>query len=175
MAGTVRVLIFRRDEQEISGVPLDSGSGLALLPLTEDLRGQERVDGFYDLTTGIAERAREMSSRGVVAYLHSEFFGGGGFHAAIAWRDGDVVWGPRFTANMPGEGDEHYDVVADHLDMAANLLLRWLGVRRGEGIDEYATVGLNRYRWTDDWAALLSAGSEGSGQGGDHHGGGDQV
>jgi hypothetical protein len=27
---------------------------------------------------------------GVVAYLHTELFGGGGFHAAVAWRDDET-------------------------------------------------------------------------------------
>jgi hypothetical protein len=149
----LRVLLFRSTEQEIPGaVPLAAGSGLALLPLTGELGDDERVAGFYDLTTGIAERARELSRRGTVAYLHSEFFGGGGFHAAIAWRDGEVAWGPRFTANMPGEGDRHYVVVEHRDDMAANVLLRWLGVRRGNAIDEYAAAGLNRHRHSEQWA-----------------------
>jgi hypothetical protein len=137
-------------------VPLSPGSGLALLPLTEEIApGETRIAGFYDLTSGVADRARELSLHGVVAYLHTEFFGGGGFHAAMAWRDGAVAWGPLFTATSAGEAEDHYAVVADRHDMAVNVLLRWLGVHRGDEIDEFAAAGLTRCRWTREWAALV--------------------
>jgi len=113
-------------------------------------------DLFYDLTRGVAEWARRQSLHGDVAYLHAEFFGGGGFHAAVAWRDGAVTWGPLFTATSAGEAEDHYATVADSRDMAVNVMLRWLGVQRVDQFDEFAAAGLSRCRWTEDWAALVA-------------------
>lgn len=140
-------------------VPLGADGEWVLLPLTAAIvaeitggaDGTEIVDGFYELTAGIAEWARRRSEHGVVAYIDVEFFGGTGFHAAIAWRDGTVMWGPVFTENAPGEAEDHYELVGHH-DMAVNALLRRLGVERGDAVDEFAAAGLERHRWTDGWA-----------------------
>jgi hypothetical protein len=59
------------------------------------------------------------------------------------------------TSTRAGEVDDRYTVVADHRDMAVNVLLRWLGVQPAGEIDEFAAAGLNRYRWTEEWAAAL--------------------
>ncbi|GIE28182.1 hypothetical protein Ait01nite_012270 [Actinoplanes italicus] len=161
MAADLRALLWNAadhgDTPHLPVVPLPAG--LVLLPLTGDViatvtggdRGDPPVDGFYELTTPIAGWARRHSHHGTVAYLHSEFFGSGGFQAAVAWKHGDVVWGPLFTATSPGEAEDHYTVAGDHRDMAANVLLRHLGVDRGEAFDEYAAAGLQQQRWTGDW------------------------
>jgi hypothetical protein len=169
VAGTVHALLLKRSAQSraqaaLPTVPLAPETGLALLPLTDEVVASvlktavddAAVAGFYDLTSGIAEWARRHSLHGVVAYLHTEFFGGSGFHAAVAWSDGVVAWGPLFTATSAGEAEEHYAVAADRRDMAVNVLLRWLGVRRADEIDEFAAAGLNRCRWTEEWAALTA-------------------
>jgi len=135
-----------------------------LLPLTTEivagLVGAERdaapVAGFYSLSGDVAEWARRSSQHGVVAYLHTEFFGGEGFHAAMAWRDGSVAWGPMFTATSVGEAEEHYVVAANRRDLAGNVLLRWLGVQAADEIDEFAAAGLGRCRWTEEWAELVT-------------------
>lgn len=145
-------------------VPLAPATGLALLPLTDAIvasvlraaEGDPPVPAFYELTTGVAEWARLRSRSGVVAYLHTEFFGGSGFHAAVAWHDGAVAWGPVFTATSAGEAEDHYVVVDDSRQMAVNELLRWLGVRAEGELDEFATAGLTRCRWTEEWAALAA-------------------
>ncbi|MDI6105070.1 hypothetical protein QLQ12_41450 [Actinoplanes sp. NEAU-A12] len=145
-------------------VPLAADSGLVLLPLTEEIvasvvptaADDPPVDGFYELATGVAEWARRQSMDGDVAYLHSEFFGGGGFHAAMAWRDGAVAWGPLFTATSDGEAEDHYATVTDLRDMAVNVMLRWWGVQRADQIDEFTAAGLSRCRWTQEWAALIA-------------------
>ncbi|MCW6004041.1 hypothetical protein K1W54_05505 [Micromonospora sp. CPCC 205371] len=167
MAGTVHALLLKRSVQSraqvaLPVVPLAPETGLVLLPLTDEIVASitktavhdPAVAGFYDLTSGVAQWASRHSVHGLVAYLHTEFFGGSGFHAAVAWRDGVVAWGPVFTATSSGQAPEHYAVVADRRDMAVNVLLRWLGVRRANQIDEFAAAGLSRCRWTEEWAAL---------------------
>ncbi|HWS31574.1 MAG TPA: hypothetical protein VN408_02400 [Actinoplanes sp.] len=128
MAGTVQALLS-----------IGPGGALRVEHLSGEPDGSPVVDGFYELTEAVAARARD----GVVGYLHAEFFGGAGFHAAVAWRDGAVVWGPMFTATRAGEAEDHYVVTADRTEMAGNVLLRWLGVARGDAIDEFAAAGLD--------------------------------
>ena len=166
MAGTLRALLLETTEHGPREpgwptVPLAAGRGLVLLPLTEEIVARlvpgtaddVPVDGFYDLTSGIAEWARRLSADGVVAYVHSEFFGGSGFQAAVAWRDGVTAWGPLFTATSDGEAEDHYVTVPGMRAMALNVLLRWWGVRPMNGADEFAAAGLDRFRWTEEWAA----------------------
>jgi hypothetical protein len=98
MAGTVRALLLKPtesgDAEVLPAVPLAAAVGLALVPLTAEIVGDVMgitddgvgVAGFYDLTSGIAQWARRRSRHGVIAYVHIEFFGGDGFHAAVAWR-----------------------------------------------------------------------------------------
>lgn len=167
MAGTLQALLLKSAaesprEADPPTVPLAAGSGLVLLPLTGEIVASmapnaaedPTVDGFYELTSGVAEWARRRSMNGDVAYLHSEFFGGAGFQAAMAWRGGAVACGPLFTATRAGEAEDHYATVADPGDMAVNVLLRWWGVRRVDPADEFAAAGLSRLRWTEEWAAL---------------------
>ncbi|MEU4620538.1 hypothetical protein AB0G04_11245 [Actinoplanes sp. NPDC023801] len=161
MGADLRALLWKSAEHgDTPHLPVVAlTSGLVLLPLTGKITttvlgagdNDPVVDGFYELTEPVADWARRRSHHGVVAYLHSEFFGGGGFHAAVAWHHGDTVWGPRFTATSRGEAEDHYTVPDDHRDMAANMLLRHLGVDRGQHLDEFAAAGLDQQRWTTDW------------------------
>ncbi len=91
-----------------------------------------------------------MPADGPVAYVHLEFHGGAGFHAAVVWQDGAIAWGPVFTVTAGGEAEDHYEVAPG--DMAVNRCLRRLGVDRGGDVDEFAAAGLARHAWTDDWA-----------------------
>lgn len=83
---------------------------------------------------------------------HCEFFGGEGIHAAIAWHQERVVFGPRFT-RTPGEAAEPHYQAADRPGMAINFALRALGVHAADGRDEFHTLGLGKHRWTSDWVA----------------------
>lgn len=177
MAADIEALLLRRTDAICSavatvGVLVDLGgqSGLCLLPLTDRVRravsgdGMETVPGFYRLSESVAAWARELSHHSPVVYVHVEFFGGNGFHAAIGWYHGEIAWGPRFTSTDPDE-DEHFDVIPRFGDLAVNDALRWLGVPRGQANDEFAAVGLDRFRMTTDWeqAGELPL-SDGSGQ-----------
>lgn len=164
MAAHLHALLLRavaatRERAEAIGaplVPLAPHTGLSLLPLTDEV--VERIDaagvpvpGFYELTAGLAEWARSLPADGPVAYVHLEFHGGAGFHAAVVWRAGAADWGPVFTATTAGEAEDHYEVAP--ADMAINRCLRHLGVRPGDDVDEFTAAGLGRHRWTDDWTA----------------------
>jgi hypothetical protein len=144
---------------DVPTVALATG-GTYLIPLTQAVRAHchqayrdaDIVEGFYELTRGIARWARELSQGWIVLYIHCEFFGGGGIHAAIAWQQESVIFGPCFTRTHGELADLPYQV-ADPPDMAINAGLRFLGIQAAGCRDEFAAIGLDKHRWTSDWAA----------------------
>jgi hypothetical protein len=134
--------------------------GVRLIPLTEPVRaGSQRsndgagvVEGFYELSHGVARWARELSREWVVLYVHLEFFGGEGFQAAIAWDQGRVVFGPCFTRTPLESAEPHYQE-ASRAGMAINQALRALGLPAHDGRDEFGTLGLGKHRRTQDWVS----------------------
>jgi hypothetical protein len=143
------------------GVPVAelSVEGTRLIPITDAIHARyevaagssDKVAGFRELTNGIAAWAENLSHRWTVLYVHSEFWAGDGINAAIAWSHGSIVFGPQFT-RTPNEPAESPYVRADRPSMAINVALRALGVHAEPPDDEFATVGLDRHRWTADWA-----------------------
>ncbi len=165
MAGVLEGLILipvpgqaRPLPPDVRSVALAAG-GTYLIPLTEAVRARchqagrdaGNVEGFYELTRGIAHWARELSRGWIVLYVHCEFFGGDGIHAAVAWQQESIIFGPRFTRTR-GELAEPPYQAADPPDMAINAGLRALGIQAAGGRDEFATIGLDKHRWTNDWA-----------------------
>lgn len=133
-------------------------AGTRFVPLTDNVRasvcqagpGAGKVEGFHELSEGVARWARELSQAWKVLYAHCEFHGGEGIHAAIAWHQGSVIFGPRFTRTPRELADPPYQV-ADRRDMAINAGLRALGIQATGRADEFAAIGLDRHRWTSDW------------------------
>ncbi|MEV6718058.1 hypothetical protein AB0M48_39140 [Lentzea sp. NPDC051208] len=83
----------------------------------------------------------EWSSRGPVAVVDAEYFGGTGSQRAEVWDQGRRVLGPLVRE----EDDPAPDV------SPISQALRWLGVVKGEHHDEFDAVGLGRHRVTADW------------------------
>lgn len=171
MAGQLELLVTDVSPDEIGRmlgastvtVPLPGGPALTVVPISDEVSmatdATEIIYGFELLTGGVVRRARQLSQRGRVLYLHVEFFGGIGFHAVLGWRGGEPVLGPLFTANHEAAlQHEGYVLLAesDRAGMAANIGLRFLGVTAAPGLDEFATVGLDAHPWTAEWTARAS-------------------
>ena len=143
------------------GVPVAelSVEGARLIPITDAVHARfevaagssDKVAGFRELTNGIVHWAENLSCHWTVLYVHCEFWAGDGIHAAIAWCQGSVVFGPLFTRTLNEPAESPYEL-ADRPGMAINLALRALGVRAEPPDDEFATIGLDRHRWTAEWA-----------------------
>ncbi|GLY53433.1 hypothetical protein [Lentzea sp. NBRC 102530] len=86
-------------------------------------------------------RPAEWSTRGPVALVDAEYFGGVGTQRAEVWDQGHLVLGPL----VRGHGDPPPDV------SPISLALRRLGAVRGEHLDEFDAVGLGRHRDTSRW------------------------
>ncbi len=110
--------------------------GLAFVPLTDELSARLAGPGvepgappfieLMRLTPAAIDWLGRASARGPLAYIEAEFADGAGFHAAAAWRDGRLAWGPRHV-------EEREPV---------NAVLRQLGVVADAGKDELDSVGL---------------------------------
>ena len=148
------------------GVPVAELSieGARLIQITDTVRarfelaeeGSDKFEGFRELTYGIAHWAENLSRHLIVLYVHSEFWAGDGIHAVIAWSEGSVMFGPRFTRTPNEPAESHYEA-ADRPAMAINNALRALGVRAEPPADEFATIGLDRHRWTAEWPSRRSS------------------
>ncbi|MBO3742541.1 hypothetical protein [Actinoplanes flavus] len=156
MAGTVEGIVIKGSTPPegplpagATATPLDV-AGFWFIDITSETRaalghdgGDRRVSGgFFELSVGVERWARELSADGDVMYVFSEFFGGTGTHDVVAWRNGEVLFGPWLTSTS-NDGPPRAWVTRD--DMAINKGLRALGVRARYEIDEFAQVGLDRY------------------------------
>ena len=129
------------------------GQGLSLIPMTDQLfdaatDGAEGPLGFWRLPGGFDRRLAKWSAAGVVAYVEAEYFGGVGEQHAAAWADGVVVLGPL---HVP-EG-QPFGSVGSPISQA----LRRLGVVADAATDEFATVGLDRHRHSENWIVQTAA------------------
>jgi hypothetical protein len=149
---------------------VERGAGMSLLPLTRPVLdqvptdppgGDPRLPGFDSLTPGLARLAARCSRVGPLLYAEAQTYGGPGSQAVIAWRDGQVSFGPVLTQDaVEGREAEGFVTVSRLHDWAINRGLRHLGVRVAPGsvdevVDEFDVVGLGPprgRRFTEDWA-----------------------
>ena len=162
MASQIELLIFDGGQVQSalpSGANIVPLSGqLRLVPVTEDLLGPRAAgspdaDPVYPgwvLNARVCRLACEMSSDRRVLYVWGETFGGPGTQEAAGWDHGKLVYGPAGTGDLEADLEPGYRVVP-RSDSAINAGLRMMGVQASPGLDEYATVGLARHRFTDDW------------------------
>jgi hypothetical protein len=122
---------------------------LSLLPLGPDalerLMPDEQYEfygGFNFLSPRLASVFKRASERAMLLYFETEYFGGMGSQGAAVFRDGELVFGPQAAELGP-----------------INNALAVLGVRTvPPAVDEFETVGLQRFGSNEEW---LDAGGEG--------------
>jgi hypothetical protein len=118
--------------------PLAQGFGF--LPVTEEV--DEETGGaaaayeqLFALTDALARLGAAMSrDEAAVAYVETDYFGGAGDQAAIAWKDGRIAFWPERAS---------IGTVSD--------ALRRIGVVKGDARDEFEAVGLDLHRGNADW------------------------
>jgi hypothetical protein len=134
--------IFAR--QKSLSAPVSLFAGLALLPLRDEeldsflplpLTGLRK--GFNYLSDQLLGILTDLSSHDIVMYFETEYFGGIGAQGAVVMLHGRPIYGPRSAELGP-----------------INEALTLLGVEvQPPACDEFDTVGLGRYRSTEDWLA----------------------
>jgi hypothetical protein len=148
-------------------VPL--GQGLGLAPITDELfdeitgeiqaAGDDPHPGLRKMSPGLAELAVRLSDRTPVAYIETDYFGGKGAQAAIAWDRGRVVVGPLNTGDGTPSARGAINRALRYLGVAlptragrvVSRVLTALGLPCGLILDEFGAVGLGRFRSDEDW------------------------
>ena|SRR5436190_8542052 len=157
MAHHIRGFIARQDDMQNAAASLQGARvvplalGFGFLPVTEQLAGDDEPAPFEHLerlTSRLGEWAEEQSRQFPLAYVETDYFGGDGWQAAIAWAGGEVVFGPVRTTDL-WEGGKY--VPTPLLDGAVNRAVRLLGVERGTARDEFDALGLGRHRSNEGW------------------------
>jgi hypothetical protein len=131
---------------------------LTMLPVTDDLVdrldpaavGDNRIPANWELQQPVAALARSISAGRTALYIINETFGGPGTSEAIAWKDGELLYGPAGTCDIEPDLQSGYQLARSR-DSAVNVGLRAIGVCAAGDEDEYATAGLTRHRMTEDW------------------------
>ena len=127
--------------------PTDLPSGLVIVPLSgrqfDRITGLEPgpyADGFRYLSTRLMQVLAAASSEGPVVYIETDYFGGTGSQAAVAFLDGEMV----LAGHDAGAGDPQRG------DWPINKALRLLGVSGSGGRDAFDILGLGRFRDVSD-------------------------
>jgi hypothetical protein len=97
-------------------------------------------DGFIHLSEALERALSSLSRDGALAYVETDYFGGTGSQAAAVFHQGKVA----LKLALPDSRE-----LARRED-PINAALRMLGVEAAEGLDEFDTVGLGRFRGLDD-------------------------
>jgi hypothetical protein len=134
-------------------------AGLTMLPVTDEVAsgldqtaiGDDRINpAWVLLRQPVAALARRMSQGRRALYVVGETFGGEGTQEAIGWQDGRLWYGPSGTCDLEADLEPGYHLIS-RFDGAINAGLRRLGVKAGNGLDEFETIGLTQHRHTEDW------------------------
>jgi len=153
MGYMLRALIGRA---EVLNVVAEQNSLVVVVPLKQDMFmvpiGDTLQEGlntdnprfeeyhpFYLLYALIKEYALDASTVGRIAYIEAEYFGGMGYQSAILWENGKAILGPFLAQNLPLR------------EMLINRVLREMGVKVRDQMDEFDMLGLGLHRETDKW------------------------
>jgi len=123
-----------------------------LLPVTESYLDSEVlahtiISPFMCLTHALWDSAVRWSSDCGVAYIETDYFGGIGTQQAIAWRDASIVFGPNTAETMV---DRRSKLTRHYGGRPINDALAAIGVTTDKDMDEFDTLGLERFRSFDE-------------------------
>jgi len=162
MGHHIRGFIARQDDlckaaeslpgARVAPLSLDFG----FLPVTEPLAGGDEPAPFEHLerlTARLGAWAEEQSRLFPVAYVETDYFGGDGWQAAMAWVGDRAVFGPVRTSDLWAAGKL---ALTPLLEGAVNQAVRLLGVERGAVRDEFDALGLGRHRSNESWLSEAS-------------------
>ncbi len=130
--------------------PIALSQGFAFLPLRKSDIGsflstglKDYPEGFACLSSKLADCLRESSRAGTILYLETEYFGGVGSQGAAVYENGICIMHPTTAEFGP-----------------INKGLALLGIKiLADKNDEFASIGLDKYRLTEDWISCADGGS----------------
>lgn len=135
----------RQNNPELTVVPLRQGIGIIPIPIgLNQAKGSQEFPfdpgkTFRFLDDWIVQILKTTSYVGLIAYIEVDLFGGQGHQAAVLWKDGKITLGPLWDEKSPLRR------------RPINRVLKRMGVKLEEHIDQFDAVGLGTHRFTDDW------------------------
>ncbi len=135
----------KQNDSDLTVVPLRQGIGIIPIPysLIKQKRSQEiplepgQLFRFMD--DWIVQILKTTSFVDLIAYIEVDYFGGTGHQAAVLWKAGKITLGPLWDEKSPLRRKP------------INRVLKRMGVKLEDHIDQFDEVGLGAHRWTDDW------------------------
>jgi hypothetical protein len=130
--------------------PIALSQGFALLPLRKSDIGsfistglKDYAEGFEYLSSKLSDCLTKASLAGAILYFETEYFGGVGTQGAAVYENGICIMLPTTAEYGP-----------------INKGLALLGVEiLSDKNDEFASIGLDKYRLTEDWILFADSGS----------------
>lgn len=138
---------------------INLSQGLSIIFLTAKLYDDivELVDSKLDvdyseffeyLSPSIYEILVQESRNGKLAYIETDYFGGGGSQSATLFENSAIKIQPIKTETFWDEKTYNYYHKPEG-EKAINLILKELGVYRVKEKDEFDSIGLGNYRRMD--------------------------
>lgn len=137
--------IAKQADPDLTVISLRQGIGIIPIPISLN---KEKCNLEYSLDPGktfrfmndwITQILKATSFVSLIAYVEADYFGGIGHQAAVLWKDGKITLGPLWDETSPLRRKP------------INRVLKRMGVKLEEHIDQFDAVGLGAHRWTDDW------------------------
>lgn len=161
----IRAFIGKKDiistfsDNWVKANPIALAQEFAMIFLTNELYDDivELVDSKLDteyskyfdyLSPSIYELLIQESKNGKLAYIETDYFGGGGSQSAILFENEVIKIQPHKTETCWDEKNYSYYHKPEG-DKAINIVLKELGVYKENGKDEFESIGLGNYRRMD--------------------------
>lgn len=143
----------------VEAKPVALYQGLAIIFLTSKLYDDieelacSRMDIDYSkffvyLSPSIYEILVQESRNGKLAYIETDYFGGGGSQSATLFKNSKTKIQPIKTETLWDEKTYRYYHRPEG-EKAINVILKELGVYKEKGKDEFDSIGLGNYRHMD--------------------------
>jgi len=114
---------------------IDGGNEIFIIPMTEDLYDEinnfmvsDDIGSVTYMTKNVEAEILKIIENECVGYVEAEYFGGQGGQSGLLWDKGE-----RTKLFDFGQG-------------CINSILKHLGVVAKRGLDEFDSIGLNKYR-----------------------------
>ena len=112
-----------------------------MLPVMCNDEAIDAVAPFWHLMPDYYRAAESASKHGSIGYIEVDFWGGTGEQIAIIWQGGNSVFGPILSKHNYQNNEEG----------AVNQLAKLMGVEMRNFHDEFAALGLDKFRLVEDW------------------------
>jgi hypothetical protein len=132
--------------------------GFAMIPNTDELfdevtnhqhsKMSAEFEIFYKPSSALISQAEDLSGKGPIAYIETDYFGGTGTQSAVVWSETRIIYGPCQSETRWVNEQLVKEPAAEKV---INKALRHLGVKQANAFDEFDAIELGKFRHNEDW------------------------